>query len=304
MYRPAPGRFERSRIAPTPSGFLHLGNAYNFALTAALSRHLGARILLRIDDLDQQRVDPVYLEDIFETLHFLDIPFDEGPQHVTGLQAIYSQLHRLDLYNNLLSRLRSAGLLFACNCSRKAILSASPNGVYPGTCRNKELPFGAEGVAWRMRTDHSLVLQVAEPSGIRQATLPLSQRDFVVRKKDGFPAYQLASLADDLHFGVDLIVRGEDLRDSTLAQLYLARALEASTFLNTTFVHHPLLSDRQGAKLSKSAGSTSVQHLRRGGLSAPQVYGLIAAAAGLQTQPRHWHDFNTQALWSCSSNPG
>jgi glutamyl/glutaminyl-tRNA synthetase len=109
-------------------------------------------------------------------------------------------------------------------------------------------------------------------------------RDFVVRKKDGFPAYQLSSVVDDLHYGVDLIVRGQDLWASTLAQLYLSSALDAAAFREIRFYHHPLLATGAGEKLSKSAGATSIRYLRQQGLQAADIYALIArevVAAGL-----------------------
>jgi glutamyl-tRNA synthetase len=101
-------------------------------------------------------------------------------------------------------------------------------------------------------------------------------KDFVIRKKDGFPAYQLTSITDDLHFGVDLIVRGQDLWPSTLAQLYLARLLPGGTaFANATFHHHGLLTEKDGDKLSKSEGATSIQFLRKEGASAADIYKMI-----------------------------
>src|SRR5882762_5324158 len=90
--------FTRTRIAPTPSGFLHLGNAFSFALTAKLARETGARLLLRIDDLDRDRVEARYVQDIFETLHFLGIPWDEGPRDILAYEATWSQVYRMDLY--------------------------------------------------------------------------------------------------------------------------------------------------------------------------------------------------------------
>jgi len=119
------------------------------------------------------------------------------------------------------------------------------------------------------------------PEGSVEAGLPVEMRDFVVRKRDGFPAYQLSSLVDDLHYGVDLIVRGEDLWASTLAQLYLSYPLGAAEFRDVRFYHHPLLMTG-GEKLSKSAGSTSIQYLRKQRLGAADIYGLIAGAGDVR----------------------
>src|SRR5690242_19755059 len=107
--------FLKTRIAPTPSGYLHLGNVFSFALTASLARKTGASTLLRIDDLDQQRIQPQYVQDIFDTLQFLDIPFDEGPKDIEEFDRSWSQLTRMPLYENALAQLKYSGQVFACH---------------------------------------------------------------------------------------------------------------------------------------------------------------------------------------------
>jgi glutamyl-tRNA synthetase len=126
--------------------------------------------------------------------------------------------------------------------------------------------------------------------------LPREQTDFVVRKKDGDPAYQLASVIDDEYFGVDLIVRGMDLWPSTLAQLYLARVLGRNKFMETTFYHHPLITGPGGDKLSKSAGATSIQYLRKEGRSSGDVYTMLAAWAGISGNMSQWPDLGEKML--------
>lgn len=266
----------RTRLAPTPSGYLHLGNIFSFAITAQLAQQRNAGVLLRIDDLDRERTQPEYVQDIFDTLRFLDINWTEGPANPADFETTYSQFHRLTLYNEVLLQLQAGGHLFACTCSRSSILQQRADGSYPGTCRDKHIPLSAPGVAWRLRTDNtkSIEVQTVE-NGIIGATLPPDVQDFIVRKKDGFPSYQLASVADDLHFGVNLVVRGEDLWSSTLAQLYLSQCLPDTTFGATYFHHHSLLSGADGSKLSKSAGATSIQYLRRQGLSPAAIWQLI-----------------------------
>ncbi|HVU56347.1 MAG TPA: glutamate--tRNA ligase family protein [Puia sp.] len=273
----SPRSFRRTRIAPTPSGFLHLGNAYSFKLTADLARRTGAKILLRIDDLDRERVEERYIEDIFDTLHFLDIPWDEGPCDGADFERVWSQLHRMELYHHALEALRQQGVLFACVCSRTQIARESAGGVYPGTCRDKGLSLDSPDVSWRVRTDmgRELTMQQLEAPAFK-GVLDMSLTDFVVRKKDGFPAYQLTSLVDDLHFGADLIVRGRDLWSSTLAQLYLAELLpRGSAFSAAVFHHHALFTNADGSKLSKSGGAASIQFLRREGKSPDEIYGLM-----------------------------
>ena len=270
--QPVEYSFRKTRIAPTPSGYLHIGNVRSFLLTKEIADACGAQILLRIDDMDRERADDRYIRDIFDTLSFLGIPYDEGPKNIDDFKANWSQTHRVPLYRAALEALRQSGKVFACTCSRADVLRASAYGSYPGTCREKGISLDAENAAWRLRTDRET--KVAVPTlydGIVSATLPPDMTDFVVRRKDGFPAYQLTSVVEDVHFGIGLIVRGADLWHSTLAQLCLAEVLGYSSFLQATFHHHPLITGNDGAKLSKSAGATSIQYLRAHGASAADI---------------------------------
>jgi glutamyl-tRNA synthetase len=251
----------KTRLAPTPSGYLHLGNALSFALTATLARANGARILLRIDDMDRERVEEAYVQDIFDTLSFLDIPWDEGPRDAREFWLAYSQVLRLDLYRQALDQLAALGAVFACTCSR--------NQTYEGICLEKGLPLDTPNAAWRLKV---------------AGALPY----FVVRKKDGFPAYQLTSLIDDLYYGVDLIVRGEDLRSSTIAQQELAGVLGRQAFARVHFDHHPLLMETPGRKLSKSEGATSIRYLRAQGYRASEVFQMIGEMLGLERPVADW----------------
>ncbi|HEU4470643.1 MAG TPA: glutamate--tRNA ligase family protein [Flavisolibacter sp.] len=286
-----PLQFQRTRIAPTPSGFLHLGNVLSFSLTAALARSTGARILLRIDDLDRDRVNKAYVQDIFDTLNFLEIPWDEGPRNMQEYESQYSQLHRMDHYLQALGQLKERNAVFACACSRAQVAQAVKDGSYPGTCLSSGLSLDARGIAWRLHTAGagSLTVRTLNHQSIR-AALPSSMQSFIVRKKDGYPAYQLASLVDDLYFKVDLIVRGEDLWPSTLGQLYLASVLEAGAFAGSHFHHHVLLKEGEGMKLSKSAGALSVQHLRKQGRKAGDIYRMISGMLGRTIPATSWKD--------------
>lgn len=281
--------FNKTRIAPTPSGYLHLGNALSFALTAALAERTGAMTLLRIDDLDRDRIEEKYVQDIFDTLDFLEIPWDEGPRNLREYHDSYSQVHRMELYRDALTQLNTGGYLFACACTRSEILRASPDGSYPGTCRDSHLPFAGYDVSWRLYTDDK-ELKVKTLTGTVAEKLPAEMRDFVVRKKDGYPAYQLASVIDDIHFGVDLVVRGKDLWPSTLAQVYLASRLRPNSFANTTFYHHQILMESGNQKLSKSEGSASIQYLRKQHKKRADIYALIGRMAGIKEEVRDWKD--------------
>jgi glutamyl-tRNA synthetase len=276
--------FKKTRIAPTPSGFLHLGNIFSFAVTAALARKTGASILLRIDDLDRERAQDVYVQDIFDTLRFMGIPWDEGPADAMEFERDWSQSRRMELYHTALTDLRVAGAVFACSCSRAEVLRAGVAGGCVGRCRERGLPLDTPGVAWRVRTDDlPRAFRVKKvDGGLVDAVLPDEMRDFVVMKKDGFPAYQLTSVIDDVHYGVDLIIRGDDLWPSTLAQQCLSYPLEAAGFREIGFYHHALLLGDDGGKLSKSAGDTSIRYLRQSGLGRSEVYSLILRKLGME----------------------
>ena len=266
----------RTRIAPTPSGYLHLGNIWSFLLTVDLARKEDIPVMLRIDDLDQERVRPAYLEDIFDSLHWLGISWNEGPSDGRELASRWSQLHRLDLYRAALQELAASGRVFACTCSRAAVLRDNPDGIYRGHCLHHDIPLDQPGVSWRLRTDLAAPVRVQHYQGTATVhTLPPSMDYFVVRRRDGLPAYQLSSLVDDLHFGVDLVVRGRDLWESTLAQLCVADMLGDDRFVNSRFFHHELLPAADGRKLSKSAGDTSIRFLRQAGMDPETVKKML-----------------------------
>ncbi|MBX3253032.1 MAG: hypothetical protein KF862_02735 [Chitinophagaceae bacterium] len=283
--------FHKTRIAPTPSGYLHLGNVLSFIITAGLARKFNAGILLRIDDLDQERIRTDYIRDIFDSLLFLNIPWDEGPRNVEDHLKHHSQLHRAELYKEVLYFLKKNDRVFACDCSRSQLPGSHNNKSYPGTCMAKHLPLEEKGYNWRIYTNAGNDIQVNDLfKGNQKFGLPATMQDFVVRKKDNDPAYQLASVVDDLHYGVDLVIRGEDLLDSTLAQLYLAGVLPPNGFLNAVFYHHPLIKQCDGKKLSKSAGDTSVQLLRKTGKSPAEIFTMIAQALGYCQPVARWEE--------------
>lgn len=272
----------RGRLAPTPSGYLHLGNALNFVLTWLLARRAGGSLHLRIDDLDRARLRPVYLENIFQTISWLGLDYDTGPRDSVEFEQSYSQLRHLTEYQTLLDDLREKpGLVYACTCSRTSNLPPSPLDSEHG-CRICQATFSTAGAAWRVRVPATPIAVFDAWRGPLLVDLAATMGDFVVRKKDGLPAYQLASLADDLRLGTTLIVRGEDLLPSTAAQLFLASQLSTTVgFGQTQFIHHALLSGAEGQKLSKS----QQQPLDRGILGAASspraVYAVVAELLGI-----------------------
>ena len=289
-------RFTRTRIAPTPSGYLHLGNVLSFALTATLAARHGARILLRIDDLDRQRAQPAYIQDIFDTLDFLELPWHEGPRSAQEFEQQYSQVHRLPLYQKALEELKEKNTVFACDCSRSQLQQTDTGSGYTGRCITRNLSLDTPEVNWRIHTGRDTRLTVKTLINPVTTHLPPGQKDFVIRKKDGFPSYQLASVIDDQYFDVDLIVRGMDLWPSTLAQLYLANVLGTDSFTKSTFYHHPLLTQPDGNKLSKSAGSTSIQHLRKSGKTPANIYTSISTHAGIPGPTKTWQELGDKLL--------
>jgi glutamyl-tRNA synthetase len=252
---------------------LHPGNAVSFIMTWALARVTGGQLLLRIDDLDKARRRHAYLDDIFTSLEWLGLDYDEGPSGVDDFLRNWSQHTRLDRYQAALEQLRQGGHLFACRCSRRQIQERSPQGIYRGHCRDRELDFFAPQTAWRVYVPDQTEIRLRDWRwGLRSLNLSGYVGDFVVRQKNGFPAYQIASLVDDELFGINFIVRGEDLLSSTAAQLYLARLLDQPSFARSIFWHHRLWKDPQGEKVSKSKGAGSLAAWREEGASSGPLF--------------------------------
>jgi glutamyl-tRNA synthetase len=268
----------RSRIAPTPSGYLHLGNAVNFLLTWLLVRKGGGTLRLRIDDADSDRTRPEYIEDIFRQLDWLGLTWEEGPSGPGDFSRHHSQLLRRERYRAMLDELASQAALFPCACSRKEIREQSASGLYPGTCRERrEIPLGEHAI--RIVVPAETVIQV----GTKAVALGALMGDFVLWRRDDQPAYQLASLADDLDDRITTIVRGADLLASTAAQLFLATALGATgaPFRAIAFRHHPLIPGEGGQKLSKSDNALSLQAMREAGVTQARIYQATARVLDL-----------------------
>jgi glutamyl-tRNA synthetase len=255
-----------SRLAPTPSGYLHLGNALNFLITWSFVRSRRGRLILRIDDADSTRARPQYVEDIFRTLQWLGIDWDEGPSGPDDFYARHSQCARTEIYRAAMARLIRA---YNCDCSRSLIRATFGSTIYGGTCRGKGLPFVKGGTARRMPVDRP-VLMNGQAFDLFQA-----MGDFVLWTRDDTPAYQLVSLVEDEGSGITHIFRGEDLFTSTAAQKYLAEELEYATFLGAKIFHHELLYDQRGGKLAKSQGSAPLTALRQSGVDRNALLDLL-----------------------------
>ena len=239
-----------TRFAPSPTGYLHLGHVVNAIYVWGIARARGGRVILRIEDHDRRRCRPQYEAALLEDLDWLGFAPDAG-RHPPARQS-----DEPAVYENALAVLDRAGLVYACDCSRQRI-GGKP---YDGRCRHRGLAGGA-GCGLRVRLD-------GEPSG-----------DILARDRDGHWTYQFAVTVDDMRQGVTLVIRGQDLADSTDRQVALARLLGRTE--PPAYVHHPLLLDETGRKLSKSAGDTGVRELRAAGVAPEAVVGMAAAAVGL-----------------------
>jgi glutamyl-tRNA synthetase len=274
----------RSRLAPTPSGYIHFGNLLNFTKTWLITRALGGSLHLRIDDLDFLRYRPKYVIDILEVLQWIGITYDTGPKTIEEFEKVFSQRLRMKRYLDTIKLLRSKDLLYSCECSRKKIEAGSHNSlIYPGWCKTKKLPF-TEKNAWRIEIPPAFHIPIPDLLSLEISNVPLSETmgDFIIRTKNGSPSYQIASLLDDMELGINLIIRGNDLIPSTAAQLYLSKMLDFSFHRNVQFHHHPLMLDQTGNKLSKTAGNSAWKGLSHSGLSSREVISQLFKAMGME----------------------
>lgn len=245
-----------ARLAPTPSGYLHLGNAVNFILTWLSTRQKNGTLHLRIDDLDHHRCRREFVDDIFSTLDWLGIEPDAGPSGSDTFYRSYSQVHCYDSYREALRQLDTASTVpYACNCSRKSLGNLSR---YPGICRDKALVSVPGETAWRLPISASTTVHFGPMLCKPEKTFG----DVIVWRKDDIPAYQLVSILEDMRLQTNLIIRGMDLIDSSAVQVYLASLFGADSFLNARFHHHPLVLRKDGKKLSKSEHDYALRDLR------------------------------------------
>ena len=233
----------KTRIAPTPSGFLHAGNLYNFLLTNRVADEFGLELCLRIDDLDAFRLRDEYVEDIFRCLNWLGIEWSGPPQTFEEWVAHRDSPGRIDHYYDRLEAMIVAGLpAFICKCSRRDL---SRDARCEQGCRGKDLKLVPGKTAIRVHVPDS---PVGDAMG-----------DFIVWRREDLPAYQLQSVIDDVESDVTHIARGEDLIESTEAQLYLSQYIEGSHFAEVRFLHHGLVTAPNGTKLSKSQGTDRLE---------------------------------------------
>ncbi|HXU31091.1 MAG TPA: tRNA glutamyl-Q(34) synthetase GluQRS [Thermoanaerobaculia bacterium] len=288
----------RGRYAPTPSGWLHLGNART-ALAAWLSvRSQGGAFVWRLEDLDGPRTVPGMAEAAEEDLRWLGLDWDEGPEPVGGPFAPYVQSQRAEIYEAALEHLAQAGRLFPCRVSRAdlANLATAPHGregtpPYPASLRPKSLETGwFEALRANPKPDAALRFHVdSEPvSFVDRIRGPITEQvdetvgDFVLKRRDGVYAYQLAVVVDDLAMGITEVVRGRDLLDSTARQIQLIQALGGQV---PAYAHLPLVVNAEGEKLSKRDDASRLRALRESGVAPEEVIGQLGASLGLLDRP-------------------
>ncbi len=273
--------YYRGRIAPTPSGHLHLGHAATFLRAYERARQFQGIIVLRIEDLDRNRCKLSYVEKAIDDLRWLGIKWHEGPHYQSDRRALYLNAWR---------RLRDLGCIYPCIRSRNDVARAptaphEEGSIFPVKWRTP-VEKGREfeqpgGCNWRFRVPDGEVIRFVDGRcGDVCRTALRDFGDFVVWSRDDIPAYELAVVVDDLAMGITEIVRGEDLLTSTARQILVYRALEAAP---PAFFHCPLLRDKDGRRLAKRCASLSLQALRERGCSAEWV--VAQADATLSRAP-------------------
>lgn len=269
----------KGRFAPSPTGRMHIGNICAALLSWHSAKSRGGDWLLRIEDLDPQRSRREYAEQIEDDLHRLGLDWDEG-----GLASGYVQSERGDFYEEALAKLKDSGLVYPCVCTRADIMATqAPHQsdgriVYSGNCRpsgwgemkngimmgGREIPmdFSSKKGSWRVMVPDRKISFIDRIAGPQSFNPALECGDFIVRRKDGAWAYQLAVVVDDALMGVTEVVRGEDLLLSTAQQIYLYEVLFLSDgFRLPEYAHFPLIRNEQGERLSKRDKSCSLEYL-------------------------------------------
>ncbi len=269
---------ERGRFAPSPTGRMHLGNVFSALLSWLSAKSLGGQWLLRIEDIDPERSRPEYADLLMGDLEWLGLTWDGSPVW---------QSQRSDIYEHYFGLLLAQGLTYPCYCTRNDILATqAPHEsdgrvVYKGTCRNRP-PQPGRAAATRIRVPDESISFTDGHYGTLTVDMARQVGDFIIRRKDGAWAYQLAVVIDDGLMGITQVVRGRDLLLSSPQQMYVARCLGFNT---PRFIHFPLLCNEQGQRLSKRDRSLDMEALRQR-FTAPEVIGLLAHHAGLTPAPQ------------------
>jgi glutamyl/glutaminyl-tRNA synthetase len=273
-----PSATYRGRLAPSPTGLLHLGHARTFWIAAERARKAGGALVLRNDDLDAVRFRLDFVEAMLEDMRWLGLTWSEGPD-VGGAYAPYNQNERKSHYRAALEQLHAAGLIFPCTRSRRDVLEAigapheggtDDEPVYPKEFRppfNVPPPPLDEKVTvnWRFRVPDDQEIAFTDARfGEQRAVAGRDFGDFLVWRKDDVPSYQLACAVDDAAMKITEVVRGADLIKSTFRQILILRALGCA---EPEYYHCPLMTDDRGVRLAKRHDALSLRALRESGVS-------------------------------------
>lgn len=279
--------FYRGRLAPSPTGLLHIGHARTFWIAAQRAVKAKGALIFRNEDLDPQRCRPEFVEAMIEDLRWLGISWSEGPD-CGGPYGPYTQSERRAWYLEAWKSLRDRGVIYPCTCSRKdvALAAGAPNDgddepVYPGTCRPDQrslvphepfrdpVPYEPVGVNSRFRVpDGEEICFTDLHLGPQRMIAGQDFGDFIVWRRDDVPAYELAVVVDDAAMKITEVVRGADLLRSTARQILLYRALG---LLIPEFYHCDLVRDEGGVRLAKRHDALSIRKLRESGWTREQV---------------------------------
>lgn len=264
----------KGRFAPSPTGRMHLGNVFSGLLSWLSVKSKGGEWLLRIEDIDPDRSRQAYADQLMDDLQWLGLEWDGMPVY---------QSQRGDIYQHYYEALQQRGLTYPCYCTRADIMATqAPHEsdgriVYPGTCRHREARPGEKAATRLMVRDEAITFCDGH-YGQHSVNLERHVGDFIIRRKDGAWAYQLAVVIDDALMGVTEVVRGRDLLLSSPQQIYVAQLLG---FTPPQFIHLPLLCNTAGQRLSKRDKSMDMEVLRQH-YTAPEIMGRLAMLAGLQ----------------------
>lgn len=292
-----------SRFAPAPTGYLHLGHVLNALHVWGITRAASGRVLLRIEDHDRQRSRHEYERAILDDLDWLGfVPDEPSTDAFRAGRCRGRQRDRQDIYEAALAKLRDAGLVYACDCSRRDLRSvgagASPDATdaelrYTGRCAGRNLPPGpGRGLRARLAP---MVERFVDLRHGPQEQHPCEQcGDLLIRDREGNWTYQFAVAADDLEQQVTLVIRGDDLLSSTGRQIQLARMLVGD--VPPRYLHHALIMKSHGQKLSKADRDTSVRDMRAAGISVDEVIGRAMHAAAFADAPVSMSREDAEAL--------
>ena len=264
-----PPQLYRGRLAPSPTGYLHLGHARTFWIAQQRAAAANGALILRNDDLDRPRCRPEYIAAMDEDLHWFGLRWSEGPD-IGGPYGPYNQGQRMPIYIAAFEQLRAGGFIYPCTCSRQDVLRAvtaphpgEEEPIYPGTCRDSSPDYPRVGVNWRFRAPEGAIMAFTDGAiGPHTETVGRDFGDFLVWRKDDLPSYQLACTVDDAAMQITEVVRGADLVTSTCRQLLLYRALGETA---PAFYHCPLVTDDDGQRLAKRHDALSLRTLRERG---------------------------------------